>query len=95
MKEWKRGWKVDDRGLYTRYPSSALFPFLFWGLLMNIRKKGTIVIMMGLLGNLAQGLPKASMFQHFRNTNVVAGKCGSSGVHKAILATPTPPKRVQ
>ena len=37
----------------TRYPSSTLLPFLFWGLLMklNSRKKGTLIIK-GLLGNL-------------------------------------------
>ena len=78
-------------------PAVPFFPFYFGVSLfnLNIREKGTIIIMMWLLGNLAQGLPKASMFQHFRNTNMVAGKCGSSGVHRPILATPTPPRRVQ
>ena len=35
----------------SRYPSSALLPFLFWGLLIKTRKQGTLVII-GLLGNL-------------------------------------------
>ena len=45
----------------SRYPSSTLFPFLFWGqfslLKLDISKKGTLAIL-GLLGSLAILTPK-------------------------------------